>query len=339
MTQISSPLSSGHFNQKKAPTATKFISSRSFIAPSASESSGIKLYSPAYFELCAIGGMLACGPTHTLVTPLDLVKCRRQVNASLYKGNFDGWAKIYRAEGLRGVFTGWGPTAIGYSLQGAFKYGFYELFKHQYSELVGAEYAHKYRDLVYIAASASAEFFADIALAPWEALKVRMQTSVPPFAATTREGFVKLKNAEGLNGFYKGLAPLWTRQIPYTVVKFLTFERAVETIYSFLPKEKQEYNSLQQLSVSFAGGYFAGVLCAVISHPADVVVSKLNNAKSVEGESTAAAILRISRQLGFKGMWTGLGTRIIMIGTLTGLQWLFYDTFKVQVGLPTTGGH
>ena len=36
-------------------------------------------------------------------------------------------------------------------------------------------------------------------------------------------------------------------------------------------------------------------------------------------------------------MWGGLGPRIIMIGTLTGLQWGIYDAYKVSVGLPTTG--
>ena len=27
-----------------------------------------------------------------------------------------------------------------------------------------------------------------------------------------------------------------------------------------------------------------------------------------------------------------------MIGTLTGLQWMIYDSFKIFMGLPTTGG-
>lgn len=36
-------------------------------------------------------------------------------------------------------------------------------------------------------------------------------------------------------------------------------------------------------------------------------------------------------------MWRGLGTRVIMIGTLTALQWLIYDYVKVATGLPTTG--
>lgn len=48
----------------------------------------------------------ACGPTHTAVTPLDLVKCRRQVDSNLYKSNLQAWKTITKAEGLRGVFTG-----------------------------------------------------------------------------------------------------------------------------------------------------------------------------------------------------------------------------------------
>jgi len=34
----------------------------------------------------------------------------------------------------------------------------------------------------------------------------------------------------------------------------------------------------------------------------------------------------------------GLGTRIIMIGTLTGLQWWIYDSYKTLMGLGTSGG-
>ena len=38
--------------------------------------------------------------------------------------------------------------------------------------MVGEETAHKYQTLVYLAGSASAEFFADMGLCPWEAVKV-----------------------------------------------------------------------------------------------------------------------------------------------------------------------
>jgi solute carrier family 25 phosphate transporter 3 len=322
-----SPLSS---NKERRPT----ISPARYIAASINEKSfvaaaPIELYSTNYFLTCALGGALACGPTHSLVTPLDLVKCRSQVKPGVYKSTFNAWATIYKGEGLRGVFTGIGPTAIGYSLQGTAKYGFYEYFKYQYGQLVGDEAAHKYRTALYLAASASAEFLADIALCPWEALKVRMQTSIPPFATNTAEGFNKLRAAEGLGGFYKGLVPLWGRQIPYTMMKFASFERVVELIYAnFLSKPKESYNKFQQLQVSFAGGYIAGILCASVSHPADVLVSKLNN-KAKSGNSPGVGAL--IKELGWNGLWRGLSQRIVMIGTLTALQWLFYDSFKGKI--------
>lgn len=122
------------------------------------------------------------------------------------------------------------------------------------------------------------------------------------------------------------------------MVKFASFEKTVEMLYkTFLTKPKHEYNKTQQLGVSFAGGYIAGVFCAIVSHPADVLVSKLNNLDKAEPGKHQTTAMDVVKKLGFRGLWTGLGPRIIMIGTLTGLQWLFYDTFKVAVGLPTSG--
>ena len=97
-------------------------------ASSSSGGSKIKLFTPEYYAACTVGGIIACGPTHSAVTPLDLVKCRRQVNASIYKSNIQGWKTILKTQG-DSIFTGIGATFIGYSFQGAGKYGFYEVFK------------------------------------------------------------------------------------------------------------------------------------------------------------------------------------------------------------------
>ena len=39
--------------------------------------------SATYYAYCGFGGILSCGITHTAVVPLDLVKCRIQVNILL----------------------------------------------------------------------------------------------------------------------------------------------------------------------------------------------------------------------------------------------------------------
>ncbi|KAK0344519.1 Cu/Pi carrier [Friedmanniomyces endolithicus] len=289
----------------------------------------IELFSGTYFAACMLGGVIACGPTHASVTPLDLVKCRRQVDPKIYTSNLSAWRTIYRAEGIRGVFFGWSPTFVGYSFQGLGKYGFYEVFKYYYGEKL---FPNTPKTLVYLGASASAEFIADLALCPFEAIKVRMQTTLPPFAQNLREGWSTIVRTEGYAGLYKGLYPLWARQIPYTMVKFATFESAVAQIYAQLGKPKESYSTLQQTGVSFLGGYIAGIGCAVVSHPADVMVSKLN-ADRQKGESAGKAIGRIYGKIGFAGLWNGLPVRIFMIGTLTAFQWLIYDSFKVYLGM------
>ncbi|GJY27662.1 mitochondrial phosphate carrier protein 3, mitochondrial [Tanacetum coccineum] len=160
-----------------------------------------------------------------------------------------------------------------------------------------------------------AEVIADIALCPMEAVKVRVQTQ-PGFARGLGDGLPKFVRSEGALGLYKGLVPLWGRQIPS------------RHPYKLQKRVRKPF----QLGVSFAGGYVAGVLCAVVSHPADNLVSFLNNAK---GASVGDAV----KKLGLWGLFTrGLPLRIVMIGTLTGAQWGIYDAFKCFVmGLrPTT---
>lgn len=274
--------------------------------------------------------MIACGPTHSAVLPLDLIKCRRQVQPGMYTSNGQAFKKIIATEGVTGLYTGLGATFIGYSIQGAGKYGLYEYFKQKYASIVGPEMASKYNTFVFLASSASAEFIIDIGLCPWEAIKVKTQTTIPPYASGPIDGWRKITAVDGISGLYKGLAPLWARQIPYTMAKFATFEKTVEAIYGYLPKPKEQYSTLQQTGVSFLGGYIAGIFCAVISHPADVMVSKMN-------QPGGGSPGEIYRKIGFSGLWNGLAMRILMIGTLTGTQWLIYDSFKAYIGLPTTG--
>lgn len=294
-------------------------------APADSENS-CEAGTPKFYALCAFGGLLSCGTTHTAVVPLDLVKCRMQVDPVKYPSLPASFKTTLAEDGVRGLAKGWAPTLLGYSFQGIGKFGFYEVFKILYGGAMGEENAFLYRTSLYLISSASAEFFADIFLCPFEAMKVRIQT-MPGYASNMREAYGKMK-AEGGNPFYKGLKPLWLRQIPYTMMKFSAFERTVELIYQHVwPKPRAECTKSEQLIVTFMAGYIAGVFCAIVSHPADCVVSVLNKTPGV----TAG---QVAKDLGFKGLWKGLVARIIMIGTLTALQWFIYDSVKVALRLP-----
>ena len=100
-------------------------------------------------------------------------KIMLQVNKEKYKSLGNGFKVTIAEGGASGLFLGWAPTAIGYSAQGLCKFGFYEVFKKIYSDMIGEENTFLYRTSLYLAASASAEFFADIALSPMESCKVQ----------------------------------------------------------------------------------------------------------------------------------------------------------------------
>ncbi|CAO2829730.1 unnamed protein product [Amaranthus hypochondriacus] len=136
-----------------------------------------------------------------------------QIDPAKYKSISSGFGVLFKEQGARGFFRGWVPTLLGYSAQGACKFGFYEFFKKYYSDIAGPEYAAKYKTLIYLAGSASAEVIADVALCPLEAVKVRVQTQ-PGFARGLSDGLPKFIKSDGIGGLYRGLGPLWGRQIP-----------------------------------------------------------------------------------------------------------------------------
>lgn len=296
------------------------------------------VHNTSYYGKCMIGGLLACGLTHTAVVPLDIVKCRIQANPDKYSGIVKSFRQILAAEGTSWMRLGWLPTLVGYSAQGVCKFGLYELFKDVYGGLVGQDFYSNNRKIVWAAASASAELIADIALCPFEAVKVRVQTSEPgAFPSAIGPAFAAIRSKEGWNGLYKGLTPLWGRQVPYTIMKFVVFEATIEHIYgSILKSTRADCSRGFNLSMTFLSGYIAGVACAIISHPADTIFTALNKTKS-DG-TLSENVKKIYGKIGFGGLWKGLAPRIIMVGTLTGLQWWIYDSFKTAVGLQATGG-
>jgi solute carrier family 25 phosphate transporter 3 len=176
-------------------------------AQSPAKLSGVGLYSRFAFA-----GAVCCAVTHGALTPVDVVKTRIQLDPATYnRGMIGGFRQIIKSEGAGALLTGFGPTAAGYFLQGAFKFGGYEFFKQRCINQLGYETASKNRTAVYLVSAATAEFFADIALCPLEATRIRL-VSQPTFASGLLSGFGKIAKTEGLGAFYSGFGPILFKQ-------------------------------------------------------------------------------------------------------------------------------
>ncbi|XP_020404142.1 mitochondrial phosphate carrier protein 1, mitochondrial isoform X2 [Zea mays] len=266
----------------------------------AAAAAGMRLFSPEYYALCAGGGMLAAGATHLAITPLDVLKVNMQVNPMKYNSIFSGLNVLVKEEGPSSLWRGWGGKFFGYGVQGG--------------------------------CSASAQIIADVGLCPFESVKVRVQTQ-PMFAKGLVDGFPRVYATEGLSGFYRGLLPLWGRNLPFSMLMFSTFEHTVDFLYQkVIQKKKEDCSTIQQLGATCLAGYISGAVGTVVSNPADNIVSSLYNKK-------AENIIHAVKSIGFRNLLTrSLPIRIALVGPVITMQWFFYDTIKILTGLPTTGG-
>lgn len=258
------------------------------------------------------------------------VKTRMQLDPVTYNnGMIGGFRKVIQNEGAGALLTGVGPTFAGYFLQGAFKFGGYEFFKQKSINLIGYDSAKNNRTAVYLASAACAEFFADIALCPLEATRIRL-VSQPEFASGLVSGFTKIASQEGLGAFYSGFGPILFKQIPYTMAKFVVYEKVAEAIYQRVDKKTASDGT--QTLINLGSGLIAGFAAAIISQPADTMLSKINKTKGLPGEGTTSRLVKIAKELGLRGSFSGIGARLFMVGTLTAGQFAIYGDIKKAIG-------
>jgi solute carrier family 25 phosphate transporter 3 len=293
-----------------------------------------KLTGFGLYSRFALAGAVCCSITHGGLTPVDVVKTRIQLDPVTYnRGLIGGFRQVVQNEGAGALLTGAGPTFAGYFLQGAFKFGGYEFFKQQCIDKLGYETAKNNRTSVYLVSAACAEFFADIALCPLEATRIRL-VSEPTYANGLIGGFSKMLKNEGVGAFYAGFGPILFKQIPYTMTKFVVYEKVAEAIYRVFPKK--DMSDGMQTTVNLGSGLMAGFAAAIVSQPADTMLSKINKTKGLPGEGTTSRLIKIAKELGIRGSYTGIGARLFMVGTLTAGQFAIYGDVKRL--LNATGG-
>lgn len=199
------------------------------------------------------------------------------MNPAKYKRLISGLRIIATEESARAVWKGWAPTLLGYIPQGALKYGLYEVFKDLYASMAGKEYSQKYKGWIWCAGAASAEFVADIALCPMEMVKVKVQTSVPgTFPTSLGAAVIEMNTNRQVTRFpYGSIVPLWSRQIPYTVAKFYTFEKVIAFIHFSLDLSFFNYKQPNLLENSPINSHFRNFnfsrLCLLLLISDDVI--------------------------------------------------------------------
>ncbi|GJC98787.1 mitochondrial phosphate carrier protein [Colletotrichum higginsianum] len=291
------------------------------MAAAKSPQTELPTFSPVDYAKFFGAGALAATLTHGAATPIDVVKTRIQVDDAMKGLNMlKAGRTIVAKEGASALLTGFGPTAVGYLVQGGGKFAGYEFFKKKFITLAGGpEKAVDRRTAIYLGASATAEVFAD-----------------RNYASGLVPGFARLAREEGFRGFYSGFVPLLFKQVPYAVGQFSVHEAAVEVIYRAMgPEKKAKMTQLQSTGVELASGVVAGVAAAVLSHPADTLLSAINKGAGDPNQGATSRMIQLAKEFGPKRLLlTGLGPRIVMTCGLVAGQFVIYAQCKTLVGAP-----
>ncbi|KAL4251781.1 mitochondrial carrier family protein [Abortiporus biennis] len=280
-------------------------------------------------------GAICATLTHGAMTPIDVVKTRIQVDPQLARQSLlSGGKYIVKNEGATALLTGFGPTAVGYLVQGGGKFAGYEFWKKQFAQIAGdQETAVKYRTAIYLGGASVAEFFADILLTPLEATRIRL-VSQRGYASGLVTGFARMAREEGLGGFYAGFLPILCKQIPYAIGQFTVNELCHEVAFRSMSEEtRRNLTGTSKFAISLTSGVIAGFAAAILSQPADTLLSQINKGHGPEG-SMVYRLKELAKQAGFRGLFAGLGPRMVMTAGLVSGQFLIYGVVRDALGAP-----
>ncbi|XP_015272466.1 PREDICTED: mitochondrial folate transporter/carrier [Gekko japonicus] len=148
-----------------------------------------------------------------------------------YKGMVDALIKIYKCEGIRGLYKGFVPGLFGTS-HGALQFMAYEEFKSKYNKHWDRPSDSKLSTLEYIAMAALSKMFAVSATYPYQVVRARLQDQHNRYLGVV-DVMHRTWRKEGVHGFYKGIVPNVLRVTPACCITFVVYEKVSQLLLGF----------------------------------------------------------------------------------------------------------
>lgn len=283
-------------------------------------------------------GLLA-GATSGLIArvvtyPADTLKARQQVTGALnapqptlrQQHSTQPPAALHRSAGLRSLYAGFSAVLWGVVPANIAYFGGYEAGK----RLVPPGWGMA-GDM---ATGAVAQLLAGCVYTPIDTVKERLQ--VQPLMrgaysyASARQAYALLASG-GPMSLFKGYWVTNVVWLPWNTLYIAGYEsakRAARQMLRLAPQEELPAAAVATCSAT------AAAAAAVVTHPADVVKTRLQVlAAAPGGQSLTAAQVarRMLQQEGLGAAWHGLGARLLNIAPGCALSWALYEHIKAQM--------
>ena len=318
-------------------------------------------------------------------------------------GTLDLLSGLFQLRGIEALFQSADITFLTSLVYGSLGFGATELFRRSFTLAFFADNGTAQggggEEVVLLAAAAMACVVTAAAASPFEVLRIKSMGTIEPMGAgavlesyLTENGKKNDKvspsnvdtgtmalttTAAGRNDqsgyrlqdylpLWGGFAPILSRELPFAIIKFLTFDVLAKAITTFANNNLVDEGALpiqvgvgtEGLAISAVSGAFAGVAAAIVSHPADLILTltssgdrkgnqenrnvendnaeEINNDENANDQEDWRDILLdlLSQKGGVANVFVGLPARCLFFFLVIGLQFFLYDYVKgiFQVG-------
>jgi len=98
-------------------------------------------------------------------------------------------------------------------------------------------------------------------------------------------------------------------------------------------EKAKNMSATDKFTLTLGSGLIAGVAAAVLSQPADTLLSQINRGHGPKG-TMLYRLGALAKEAGLRGLFVGLGPRIVMTAGLVSGQFLIYGAIKQALGAP-----
>jgi solute carrier family 25 (mitochondrial iron transporter), member 28/37 len=269
---------------------------------------------------------------HIVMFPVDSIKTRLQSYAYA-SGTSGGMLRTTRAivaaEGPAALWRGIGAVAISAGPAHALYFSAFEAVRTALAPTHRTDGRHHVAETAL--AGVCATVAADSVTVPWDTIKQRMQIRA------TYSGVldcVRRVHAEhGAGAFFVGLQPTVLMNIPFNAIYFVAFESAKKVILDWRQVDEEHFSA-----TSFcAAGAVAGAAAATASAPLDLVKTRLQTGGEVGARryrGLGDALSRIYSEEGVRGLFRGVGPRVVFHIPAAAICWTTYEFCKHVMDKP-----
>ncbi|XP_076680876.1 mitochondrial glycine transporter isoform X2 [Andrena cerasifolii] len=260
-----------------------------------------------------------------LFQPLDLIKTRLQsrVNLNLDSprgGTVGTVIHIIKKENVFGLWRGMTPS-ITRVIPGV---GLYFSSLHWLKHTLHLKDPLTPTEAVLLGVTARS--MSGALLIPITVVKTRFESDVYKYN-NIREALKIIYKQEGVRGLSRGLVPTLLRDAPFSGLYLMFYTRLKSAIV-----ETDLLSAKSSAPIHFSCGILAGIFASIVTHPADVIKTKMQLYPN-EFRQVRSAIVRIHMKYGVLGYFKGIVPRMLRRTLVTAMAWTIYEEVTKSMGL------